>query len=818
MLQGGNGPQQTVPSGKLEKAVANGRGWLGWLAALNWKRLASVAIFSFICVAAVSFALLWQFENNFVSRQQVGESALADVLAPRSLTYVSAVKTKELGDQAASNPANRVYRHDTTLVANQRDALISLLNLVEMARTTGADISLIQAVGLDSSQVTTLLNLPDSTWASISQEARAVYSITMNRDILPGDLNNVLASLRQAITSPDIISPDFAQLAQTDRELTVALVRPFIKTNNVLDEAATRNKQDDARKAVGPAEVTLTKGTPIVRRGDIITALQIEELEQSGLRGSSYSFNSVAGTVGITASLILLLVIYCTLLAGQVWTNPRWLFFLAMVIIVSAITMRILLVDVPNDSTRPYLLPLAAVAMVIAALFDVNLALFVGILLALLAGMVNGSPELVAVFFVGSAIGALTLRKADHTSAFAYGAVGVAISQFVVGLCSNLLLHNLEKFNVSFLLLFSLINGFISGSLAFFCFSILGKLFGVATSLQLLELAHPNQPLLRRLIREAPGTYHHSILVSNLAEQAAERLEDNALLARVGSYYHDIGKLTKPVNFIDNQGGGINIHDTLDPRESVRVIKAHVTDGVALARKHKLPRRVVDIIHQHHGTCLVSFFYQKALKMGLDVNEIDFHYPGPKPQTKVAAIVMLADGCEAAVRANVQSGRILTGTATAIPAVQNPDNSNPAKNLTIRDVVNKIVDDRIRENQLSECDLTLRDVEEIRNLFVEILTGIYHPRIIYPDKETAPVPAHEMVVNGSVREIPNALVPVAPEPASRPTPLAVGSNGKSQHTETLSSHPAQPEHGEKTKKLNPGKTGIGGAGRKVGDN
>ncbi len=809
-VQANNVPGSNLPPQLPESSLNQG-------VMINWKRLGSVALFSFVCVAAVSFILLWQFGKNVVLEQPAGEIALDDVLAPKNLIYNSAAKTKELGDAAANNSANKVYKRDILLIANQREALNSLLNQIDKTRANPQDAGVLQSAAQDGKQITTLLNLPDSVWSTVNQETRNVFNFIMSRDILPEELNGSVEMLNKAVKAPYNISGSFALLDETNRAQVIELVKAYVRPNNVLDEAATAKKQSEARKSVGQVEVTLLKGATIVHRGDVLSPFQVEQLKELGLSNSNFSFNQVVGTVGVTAMLVLLLVLYCTLLAGSVWNSWRWPLFLAVSLIVTTIVMRLLLTNSPKDSTVPYLLPLATVAMVLAALYDVNLALFLSGLLAILAGMVSGSPELVAVFFAGSAAGALTLRRAEHTSFFAYAAIAVAGAQFVVGLCANLWLHGLLDLNIFFLLLSSLLNGLISASLAFFCFSVLGKLFGVATVLQLLELAHPNQPLLRRLIREAPGTYHHSVMVSNLAEQAAERLDDNALLARVGAYYHDIGKLARPTYFIDNQGGGANIHDTLDPRESARIIRAHVSDGVALARKHKLPRRVVDVIEQHHGTCTISFFYQKAIKMGLDVSEMDFRYPGPKPQTKIAALVMLADGCEAAVRANVQSGRILTGSAAAVPTAQHPTGPDAPKYITIRDVVNKIIDDRIRENQLSECDLTLRDIEEVRNLFVELLTGIYHPRISYPDKD--PVPTNqketEVVVNGSAREVQVAIVPAAPEPVHHAVTLGAADGGS---TVPLSNQPNNHDAQPDTKKLNPGSpSGIGGAGKRISE-
>ncbi len=801
---------------------------------INFKILGVVSLFTLICIGLVSFVLVWQFEDNVAARQQPGEVALADIMSPKSHTYSSQVKAKELGDAAAASSANRVFKRDMVIVNREREALLALLNLLALARSSGQPdseaIALISqpaigATGLTTRQLGLILNWPDSTWTQVSQEAKTAYSILMNRDINPGETTLALNILRDAVLVPYTLSGTFAQLDEATREITTGLVRPYIKVNTVLDQEASRKKQDDSRSAVGTTTVDIIKGTAVVRRGDVLTPLQIEQLSELGLRNNRNNSGQVWGTIGVAAMVVLLLVFYCSMLANHIWASPRWLMFLTVCISVAALAMRVLIVDAGKDSSRPYLLPLAAVAMVLAALFDVQLALFLGSLLALLAGLVGGTPELVAYFLAGSAAGALTIRRAEHTSVFAYAGVAVAVAQFLAGISSIMLNRTLEASNVTPLFFFSVLNGLISASLAFFCFSVLGKLFGVATVLQLLELAHPNQPLLRRLIREAPGTYHHSILVSNLAEQAAERVADNALLARVGAYYHDIGKLSRPTFFIDNQAGGANIHDTLDPRESARFIKAHVSDGVVLARKHNLPRKVVDIIHQHHGTCTVSFFYQKALKMGLDVNELEFRYPGPKPQTKVAAIVMLADGCEAAVRANVQSGRILTGTVASVPGAPNPE-TDGSKLMTIRQVVDKIIDDRIKENQLSECDLTLRDVEEIRGLFVEILTSIYHPRIIYPDKDVPSISsAHEpirqdppvTVVSTTTREVPVALTALPVLVTS-----AADGGGDIEQPVSQAGRPELPGlssltkmSGRVTENLANQKSGIGGAGKAI---
>jgi putative nucleotidyltransferase with HDIG domain len=228
--------------------------------------------------------------------------------------------------------------------------------------------------------------------------------------------------------------------------------------------------------------------------------------------------------------------------------------------------------------------------------------------------------------------------------------------------------------------------------------------------MQLLELANPSQPLLRRLLVEAPGTYHHSIMVGNLAERAAESVGADALLVRVGAYYHDIGKLQRPYFFAENAAQGVSAHDALPPDTSARIIASHVPDGQILGARHGLPRAIMDMIPQHHGTRMVSFFYQQAQESSpLPLDRSKFQYQGPRPQSKEAAILMLADGVEAATRAMRQHSR-----------------------EAIMELVDRLIMQRVEEGQLDECDLTLRDLHNIKDVFATLLVGVYHPRIEYP--------------------------------------------------------------------------------------
>jgi hypothetical protein len=249
----------------------------------------------------------------------------------------------------------------------------------------------------------------------------------------------------------------------------------------------------------------------------------------------------------------------------------------------------------------------------------------------------------------------------------------------------------------------------VSVSLPFF-----EALFDIATDIKLLELLDPNQPLLKELVYKSPGTYHHSIVIGNLAEAAAEAIGENPLLARVGAYYHDVGKMRKPEYFIENQRPYDNKHDRLMPSMSSLIIASHVKDGIDMAREHKLPTSVIDIIRQHHGTSLITYFYQKAKELQplIKIAEEDYRYPGPRPGTKVAAIVMLSDSVEAASRTL--------------------DNPTPQR---IQALTNSVITRIFLDDQLVKCDLTLRDLREIARSFNLILSGIFHHRIDYPGME-----------------------------------------------------------------------------------
>jgi putative nucleotidyltransferase with HDIG domain len=350
--------------------------------------------------------------------------------------------------------------------------------------------------------------------------------------------------------------------------------------------------------------------------------------------------------------------------------------------------------------------------MLISILLDTALAIFASFVLSILLGMMmDNQLSFVVVGLTGCLVGIYAVSSFSDRAGLIRSGSYVSLANFLAIFTIGLLTGAKAEV-VATGVVMGVLNGFLSSVLTLGSLPYLEAAFGITTSVRLLELANPNQPLLKRLLMEAPGTYHHSILVGNLAEAAAEAVGADALIVRVGAYYHDIGKLKRPYFFIENQVGGENPHEKLSPSLSTLIITSHVKDGLELAREYNLPACVQEIIEQHHGTSLVSYFYQRALESERPelVTENSFRYDSRKPQSKEAALVMLADSVEAAVR-----------------ALQKP---TPGR---LEGLTRKIIKEKLHDGQLDECDLTLKDLDRIAEAFVRVLSGIFHTRIEYPE-------------------------------------------------------------------------------------
>ncbi len=513
-----------------------------------------------------------------------------------------------------------------------------------------------------------------------------------------------------------------------ERSVLTTLLRAFAAPNFRVDEAATARARDQARAAVTPVVRTITAGQVIVTEGQRITAQDIEALEATGTLRTGLDPFALGGAALVAGGFGLLLALYVCLL--QPFDPPASRRLLATAITIAAVLVgaRIGLPLLTPDTERTYLiyaLPVATAAIVVSTFarlaYAAVVAAVVGAYVAFMGGSLSevaGSTyvgplqalEFAMVAIAGGLAGAAVINRAERIGRFALAGVAVALA--TGGAMAAFWLFEMPRANIdlAWMALAAGVHGAGAAVLGLGGAYILAFALGITSRIQLLELAQPEHPLLRRLQEEAPGTYHHSMLVGSLAERAAIAIGADPLLARVGAYYHDIGKLAMPRYYIENmlEEGARSPHEGLDPAESARIIRAHVTNGIELARKHRLPPEVAAFIPQHHGTRLVSYFYRIAARNGLQPDPADYRYDGPRPQTRETAIVMLADSCEAVVRAG--------------------DHAPGA----IDEAVDAVIAERLAEGQLDECDITMRDLQRIARTFKATFRAVYHPRVRYP--------------------------------------------------------------------------------------
>ena len=637
-----------------------------------------------------------------------GDVASVAIKAQRNITYVSQIRTRLARDSAAAQvpPVIELNRDVITQQTRGLADLIQAINVVRGDAThpnpTDKEQAIAQLVAppLTGTTAHQLATLDDYHWSTIANEGQRVLQDIMKDRIPDSSVDEVRNDV------PLRVTPFFSD---ADRAVVVELVQRFVRANQVLNQDATARAQQDAREAVAPVEQTYARGQTVVRDGQVVGPLEIEALEALGLRNPPFDWQSLAAAALLSFSLIGVLAAFIWNFDRNLLYRDRRMILLAGLILIAVVAARMV---IPGRPLWAYIFPLPAVSMLLAILIDAQLALAVGVMLSvLLAWIAGASLEIGVIALVGTMVGGLAVWRKERLIAYFVAGGEVALAMIATYLAFFFSSRNDDLGLVSIVGFELLVNGVLSSLLAVGSFAVLGRIFGILTTVQLLELANPTQPLLRRLLMEAPGTYHHSIMVGNLAERAAEVIGADSLLVRVAAYYHDIGKLERPWAFIENQADTIaNVHDTLHPQQSAQIIAAHVTDGIKLSEKYRLPARIREMIPQHHGTRTISFFYQQASERTTDsVDAALFTYPGPRPQSREAAILMLSDSTEAAARAA-------------------RDHSREA----IEQLVERIIHQRLEEGQFDDCNLTLRDLTRIKQSFVTLLTGIYHPRIPYP--------------------------------------------------------------------------------------
>ena len=519
---------------------------------------------------------------------------------------------------------------------------------------------------------------------------------------------------------------DQSPLSFEYRAIAKSLTDELIVPNYVFDSEATRQKEQEALDAVDP--IIIQEGQVLVSQGEVVTRETYRKLELTGAidpnRSLAPLFGSIILSGLLTGGFLFMLIrskIQPVLLRPKVLLTVYSLLLLQLGMFFGVGYIGI------EYTTYAYLLaPTAFVVLLLRILVDERVAL-ASALITMIAGSIvvsfgqNTSFMTVVYVATGSFLAVFLVEpKIQRKRLFLSGVLLGFINIFMV--LALLFVRNtqLSWEMIFYLAGFAVTSAFLSILLTFGFLPLLEPWFGVLSSGRLVELMSPTHPLLRKLLMEAPGTYHHSMMVANLAESACEAIGADGLLARVASYYHDIGKTERPLHFIENQQNGVNPHDRLTPEESADIIMAHPYDGADLLRRYKLPKEIIEIAEQHHGTSLLKFFYVKA-KEERDVTESRFRYPGPKPQTREAAVVMIVDSIEAAVRSQKQP--------------------TPEK---IRALVRVIIRDKLQDGQFEQCDLTTKEVWRVGESACETLTGLFHERIEYPElkKEGEPHANH----------------------------------------------------------------------------
>jgi len=660
---------------------------------------------AFVLIAGVLTAVALLIAPPATVTYSEGDVARGAIRAPRSVSFVSESLTEAERDKAEA-AVQRQFTTDLAVVSSASTRIANVTSAIGRIRGDAAQardqkitaITRLPDIVLTPPIATDIADMTQPEWEQVAASLDSALRTLYSQGIRAEQLETVKADAVKALP---------AGWTERQKRAGAEILKQNLNVNVKVDELATSLAQQDARNGVTPFQVQVTAGEAVVRTDERVTTLAVEKLRALGLANEGNDWRGAIGLLLWSGLIAGVLALFLERYATEAWLEDRKMILVILSLVALTAAGRTL---VPVHTVAVYFAPFAAVAMMLTVLVGGRTALATQIAGALHVGMMSSEVQLVAYVLVPALLGMAAVRRATTAREFAVGAVAVAAGAIGVILSFVLVNRAADALGIAQLLAGALVSGLGSGLLAFAGMAILGHVFGISTVFELRELGDPNHPLLRQLLLRTPGTYHHSLLVGNLAERAAEVIGADPLVARVGAYYHDIGKMRNPTAFIENQQGGQNPHDELDPLVSAGIVAAHIKDGLALADRYRLPARIREMIPGHHGTSVVRYFFQIAQQRGQAPDERSFRYPGPRPHSKEAGIVMLADGTEASVRSLSE---------------KNPE--------TIRGMVDRIIDERVADGQLDECDLTFRDVERIKDAFCELLLGVYHERIPYPE-------------------------------------------------------------------------------------
>lgn len=649
---------------------------------------------------------------------RIGDIAPEEIVARRTVRYEDTEQTRQRREEAAAQVPPRYEMRPEALGA-ARESVRAAYETIERAAAgpypikaplVAENIRRTLGISLPPPLVADLLELTPRARQAAREVSLQLVEDAMSRPVTdqPGDLERARREIGR--------SPALESIPLPQRAVVAAVARAALLPNQVYDEAGTRDLRARARAGVSTERLRLSAGEVVIRRGERVTQQHLDKFDALGLQNPRLDAPGVIVITVMVALLIGLVAVYLKLFHTALYRETSCLLLLAILSLFSVVGLKIgsTLLGLPFSGVHFGYLGIMCVAstgMAIALLLSPQVATLIVSLLSVASGLIlNHELRFTLVTLGASLVGIVsvaTLRnRGDLVRALVHLCAANVVLIVLVGYLEGETPRELATGTI-----WGVISGLFALALFWIGIALFEKPFGITTHLRLLELSDPATPLLQEFRMRVPGTYAHSLMVGSLAHAAAEAIGADGLLVRVAAYYHDIGKMNRPEFFVENQANAENIHDRLSPSMSALVLTSHVKDGLEMAQEVGLPPRVRDVIRQHHGTSLMKFFYHRATGGAGDPTlEAQFRYAGPKPQSKEAAILMLADSVEAASRCL--------------------DKPTPAR---VADFVARMVEDKRQDGQLDECDLTLRDLKKIQDIFVRTLSGIHHARVDYPD-------------------------------------------------------------------------------------
>ena len=663
------------------------------------------------CVLAFGALVLPDLLNQQTQMVTVGEVSSQEILAPYSVTFESRVLTDGARESAAAAVLPVYLPPDPDIARAQLEKLGNTLYFISTVRNDSystqiqkvQDLKSLAELSFMDSEYIDLLELTEQSWQAIGVETSRVLEVVLRESIRNSQLGTVKSNLPASI--------DFS-FPNDQTKLIISIVTPFIVPTSLFSEEQTQVARDQARSSIEPITRQIMAGEVLVRRGEIVSPGDLEALTAFGLGEPTDRAALLLSSGAIITVIAVLALIYYLKTKKESFSQLKSILLTAFFFLLFLWLAKFLVMD---RTILPYLFPIAAFGLTLAIVFNLQFGSFYTLLLVALTvyGHIR-STELALYYLLPTIAGMLVLGKGRRVSSFLFTSVVISVMSTAVIIAFRLGDGNTDWIGIASLIGAGIFNGVASSTFALLLQNIFAFVLDVPTALQLMDISRPDHPLLQHILTNAPGTYQHSLQVSNLAEQAADAIGADRLLVRVGALYHDAGKAENPTFFIENQvRDKIDSHEDIDPNLAAATIIRHVTDGIALAKKYRLPSRIIDFMREHHGSNVTRYQYNHALDLADDPKDVDindFRYPGPSPRSKETALLMLADGTEARARANT-----------------------PRSDEEILAVIDSVFEVVQGNGQLDNTDLTLRDLQIIKKSFFNTLKQSYHPRIKYPE-------------------------------------------------------------------------------------